>query len=652
MFDCCICISNVNRIMKNHRLICFLFIGLFLQDFYAQEGTILFPIQNDVYYFDTISKTEKLFIPAMYWPVSKIKIFKAYNRMYWINPGSNPNTDLICNSRLDGSGFDTIFKNLSNPGAFDADPNKNILVWTDLDDKKIYKSKLDGSERNEIISNDLFSPLGIILDTVRNKIIWSDRQSGKIKCANYDGGDIVTIIDGFTPTALQLDYKNEKIYWIQNQDGEIYRANLDGTDKELVMDGFGMNTLSDISLDVKDSMLYCSRMTSWDRGDLLRINLETKDIDTLSGDNIIVYTSLSIHFDPEDEEVYWADTRAQTVSKLNLQTDRVTTILCSDVDRKERIIYRDSILFYLDYYINYYDVRKRFKKTIDNGWVSSLAVDSLNNIYWYNYDKDSIMCYDFSSGNLKGLLPHNSDAFGKMEWLADNSLLYLDMNSGFFRYDLDEKILYTMGDPFTGPTTFAVDDKNNLIYIINGIWANENIECIDYHGNYINIGSTDKFSYVRDMEVFNDRLFIAKTSMSTPDTTYIGGLDIMDLSSFDTQMLSNSISLICLYILRENFNSLPAYSNPSKISQYINKVDYRIFPNPNNGEFQLEIEIHKGNPIIEIFNSMGAKMNYEIMKSSNLYYITLQEETTANGLYFVRITEPDQISSIPFILIR
>jgi sugar lactone lactonase YvrE len=637
--------------MKNYRLILLYLTGLFVQNLCAQEGKILFPIGSDVFYYDTLSKKEKLFIKALYWPVTKIKICKETDKMYWINQGFYANTDLICYSRLDGSEFDTIFKNLPSPYAFDIDTKKNTLVWTDVDDKKIYKSKLDGTDRTEIISTGLYSPLGIIMDTVRNKIIWSDRQTGKINSANYDGSDINTIVDGFTPTSLQLDYKNEKLYWVQNQDGEIYRANLDGTAKELIIDGFGTNTLTDISLDVEDSMLYCSQMASWNRGELLRINLETKELDTLSNDEIKIYTSLSIHYEPGDEELYWADTQAQTVKRLSFQTNEVATLLSSDISIKNTIIFHDSILFYEDFGIQYYDLKRRFKKTIDYNRISSLAVDSLNNIYWYNYDKDSIMVYNFKSGSVKGLLFLNSSAFGKIEWLSDNSLLFLDLNRGFYRYDLDEKVLYPMVYLYSSPSTFAIDDINDQIYHINSR-DNEEIGCIDYMGSQVDFGNRDLFNYVYDMDVFNNQIFIARPQMNTPDTSYPGGLEMINLSNFETQSLLDSITIYCVYIIRNKFKSLPAYSKPSQLPENKRRLNGIIFPNPNNGQFQLSIENNNSNLLIEIFNPIGIKIHSEIKKFSNSYNINLPDEVVAKGVYFISIKDEKQTITIPFVLIK
>jgi hypothetical protein len=60
-----------------------------------------------------------------------------------------------------------------------------------------------------------------------------------------------------------------------------------------------------------------------------------------------------------------------------------------------------------------------------------------------------------------------------------------------------------------------------------------------------------------------------------------------------------------------------------------------IFPNPNNGEFQLSMENTTSDLLIEIFNPMGIKIHSEIKKSGNSYYINLQNEATATGNAYV-----------------
>ncbi len=71
----------------------------------------------------------------------------------------------------------------------------------------------------------------------------------------------------------------------------------------------------------------------------------------------------------------------------------------SDNSSKESIIFKDSILFYQDRGIKYYDLKTRTKKTIQSSGVLSLAVDSFNNMYWLDRYKDSVMFYNFNTGD-------------------------------------------------------------------------------------------------------------------------------------------------------------------------------------------------------------------------------------------------------------
>jgi uncharacterized repeat protein (TIGR03803 family) len=74
----------------------------------------------------------------------------------------------------------------------------------------------------------------------------------------------------------------------------------------------------------------------------------------------------------------------------------------------------------------------------------------------------------------------------------------------------------------------------------------------------------------------------------------------------------------------------------------INNITYSsgisIYPDPNNGQFSIEMENEK--PLIEIYNALGQKVyfNYQIIKLSN-YQIDLSNQP--NGIYLVRILDKD-----------
>jgi hypothetical protein len=75
---------------------------------------------------------------------------------------------------------------------------------------------IEGTEREIIISKDLFQPMGIAVDELGGKIYWSDDQSGiyyNIKRANLDGSNHETIMHGTHHEPFYLTVYLHDIYW-------------------------------------------------------------------------------------------------------------------------------------------------------------------------------------------------------------------------------------------------------------------------------------------------------------------------------------------------------------------------------------------------------------------------------------------------------
>jgi sugar lactone lactonase YvrE len=90
----------------------------------------------------------------------------------------------------------------------------------------IERSHLDGSEREIIVSEDLFQPVGIAVDELEDKLYWSDEKSGiyyDIKRADLDGSNIETITLGthHVPVYLTLDMHN--IYWSDSLHNAVWK---------------------------------------------------------------------------------------------------------------------------------------------------------------------------------------------------------------------------------------------------------------------------------------------------------------------------------------------------------------------------------------------------------------------------------------------
>ncbi|KAE8277090.1 Low-density lipoprotein receptor-related protein 6 [Larimichthys crocea] len=116
--------------------------------------------------------------------------------------------------------------------AIDYDPVEGYIYWTDDDVKAIRRSLLDGSDaqfvvtsqvtrlngtmRKILISEDLDEPRAIVLDPVAGYMYWTDwGEVPKIERADLDGMERVVMVNTSLgwPNGLALDYDERKIYW-------------------------------------------------------------------------------------------------------------------------------------------------------------------------------------------------------------------------------------------------------------------------------------------------------------------------------------------------------------------------------------------------------------------------------------------------------
>lgn len=100
----------------------------------------------------------------------------------------------------------------------------------------------------------------------------------------------------------------------------------------------------------------------------------------------------------------------------------------------------------------------------------------------------------------------------------------------------------------------------------------------------------------------------------------------------------------------ENLASVGIESITSSEENNFNFINTpKAYPNPNNGEFYLEInQTYSPNIKIDIYNTIGQlQYNYYFIPSNDKVLIDCKN--LPNGYYFIRLLEEDHISSIRFI---
>jgi sugar lactone lactonase YvrE len=167
-------------------------------------------------------------------------------KLYWTDMGEGAalensieaDSGKIVRANLDGTNIENIVPVgiTSTPKQLALDVKGGKVYWSDRGDvanerfnPKIMRANLDGSGVETLVSDDLISPVGMVLDTAKGKMYFTDRFANNIKRANLDGSDVEIVVkDTEYPVDLLIDFKTRLIYWTSRDPGGVLRADLDG----------------------------------------------------------------------------------------------------------------------------------------------------------------------------------------------------------------------------------------------------------------------------------------------------------------------------------------------------------------------------------------------------------------------------------------
>lgn len=277
-----------------------------------------------------------------------------------------------------------------------------------------------------------------------------------------------------------------------------------------------------------------------------------------------------------------------------------------------------------------YDWAKKIGGTIN--WLvneeRSIAIDGLNNVY-------TTGCFYGTSDFDPNAATYNLTSLAST---ADIFILKLDLSGNFvwaksiggasndygisIAVDMSNSV-YTTGY-FSGTVDF---DPEAGIVNLNSTSSIDDafILKIDESGNYIwakNIGGTS----------YNRGYSIALNTVGNVYTLgkFYGTTDF----DFDTGIYSLTAASggdVFIQKLSQTPTGINETTNPNNIS---------IYPNPNNGTFNVSFPSQINNASIEVYNSIGALVyKQEIINQEN----SIELSNQANGLYFVKVVRENKI---------
>ncbi|XP_011066151.1 PREDICTED: low-density lipoprotein receptor-related protein 6 isoform X2 [Acromyrmex echinatior] len=300
--------------------------------------------------------------------------------LYWTDTG----TDRIEVARLDGK-YRRVLVNedLFEPRAIALAPEHGWMFWTDWSEKrpKIERSNLDGSERILLITKDIVWPNGIALDLERNKIYWCDAKTDKIEVSNMDGTDRREVITDNLPHLFGLTLLGDYLYWTDWQRRSIDRAHkLTGGEREVIVDQvpnvMGIKAIhlgkmnasnspcahdnggcSHLCFNRPNNRYVCACQMGYEltkdkrtcvvpEAFLLfsrRENLGRISIENINNDNIIPVTGIkdasAIDFDLSENRIYWTDIKLKTITRVFINGSDIEKIVDLGLESPEGIAF-------------------------------------------------------------------------------------------------------------------------------------------------------------------------------------------------------------------------------------------------------------------------------------------------------------------------
>jgi sugar lactone lactonase YvrE len=301
--------------------------------------------------------------------ITAISLDMSAGKIYWINGGDRR----IERSDLDGYNFEIVYSGseMSNSLSMEVDPNNQKIYWSTLGGS-IRSMDYDGTGIESIVTDDIYQPSGLIMDSVNDKLYWTDLVGNEVKRSNLDGSGIEEVIstDLENPEDLVFNEDMSKLYILDKGEfgdgGKLLQVNINGTEiGEIISDlgdpaalafdksnntlvwldeerpatmvkagveGSDLDTLlTELSVFEKLRINGPEKKIFWiSSGDIFSADLNGTDTEMLVETNT---TAQDIAIDPVSGEIYWSEFSA--IRKANIDGTEIQDLITTSADEAD-----------------------------------------------------------------------------------------------------------------------------------------------------------------------------------------------------------------------------------------------------------------------------------------------------------------------------
>lgn len=111
--------------------------------------------------------------------------------------------------------YTAILKDLHNAIAMDYHYLKGWIYWSDISMDLIQRSRLNGSEKSDLVKWGLKSPGGVTVDWVHDLLYWTDSGTRRVEVITLDGRhrSVIASNDLDKPRAIVTHPGEAYIFW-------------------------------------------------------------------------------------------------------------------------------------------------------------------------------------------------------------------------------------------------------------------------------------------------------------------------------------------------------------------------------------------------------------------------------------------------------
>ncbi|VDI30227.1 low density lipoprotein receptor-related protein 5/6 [Mytilus galloprovincialis] len=203
---------------------------------------------NRIYWTDATERTisrafmngsavEKVIQYGLEYPEDMVVDWVAKN-IYWVDTGSKR----IEVARTDGTSRRVIvWKDLHQPRALAIDPANGHIYWTDWSEPaRLERAALDGTGR-QVAVEDIGKVHAITIDFTEKKIFWASIDKAMIESANINGTNRTQIITNQVPKPMGLTLYKDFIFWVDWEQKTVEKANkTNGNNRTTLRDHMGV----------------------------------------------------------------------------------------------------------------------------------------------------------------------------------------------------------------------------------------------------------------------------------------------------------------------------------------------------------------------------------------------------------------------------